>query len=262
MVNSLGTHNLSMLSKTELSCINPKIELPLTFARPKVTNRPASPSMIEQSSAAKGLAAAEFWQTPKDVLYCALGSGPDGLSQAEADQRLVIFGANRADASQSRSVLRKLGQRLWNPLIAMLLAAALVSGVSGDVGSFAIIATVLSLSLTLDIVQEHRAELTAEALRDSVAIQADAVRDRKDVTIPVTAHVPGDVVKLRIGDLIPADGIVLDSRELQVNEALMTGGRFRPSRRVPPAPRLCQRKRRMPCSPEPVRWAEAARCWS
>ncbi|MBR0733277.1 magnesium-translocating P-type ATPase [Bradyrhizobium japonicum] len=181
--------------------------------------------MIEQPSAT-ALAAANFWQAPKDALYRALGSGPDGLSQVEADQRLAIFGANRADASESRSVLRKLGRRLWNPLIAMLLAAALVSGVSGDVGSFAIIATVLSLSLTLDIVQEHRAELTADALRESVAIQADAVRDGKDLSVPVTALVPGDVVKLRTGDLIPADGIVLEAQELQVNEALMTGEPF------------------------------------
>lgn len=182
--------------------------------------------MIEQPSAATALVAADFWQTPKDALYRALGSGPTGLSQVEAERRLAIFGANHADASQRRSVLRKLGQRLWNPLIAMLLAAALVSGLSGDVGSFAIIATVLSLSLTLDIVQEHRAERTAEALRDSVAIQTDAVRDSKDITIPVTALVPGDVVKLRIGDLIPADGIVLEAQELQVNEALMTGEPF------------------------------------
>ncbi|MCP3476641.1 HAD-IC family P-type ATPase [Bradyrhizobium sp. CCGUVB1N3] len=182
--------------------------------------------MIEQPSAAKALAAAEFWQTPKDVLCRALGSGPNGLSQVEADRRLAIFGANHAGASQRRLVLHKLGQRLWNPLIGMLLAAALVSGLSGDFGSFVIIATVLSLSLTLDIVQEHRAELMAEALRESVAIQADVVRDGKDVTIPVTALVPGDIVKLRIGDLIPADGIVLDAQELQVNEALMTGEPF------------------------------------
>ncbi|MEY9522366.1 magnesium-transporting ATPase (P-type) [Bradyrhizobium japonicum] len=181
--------------------------------------------MIEQPSAAKALAA-EFWLTPKDVLYRALGSGPGGLSQVEANRRIAIFGPNRADASESRSVLRKLGRRLWNPLIAMLLAAALVSGVSGDVGSFAIIATVLSLSLTLDIVQEHRAELTADALRESVAIQADVVRDGKDLSVPVTALVPGDVVKLRTGDLIPADGIVLEAQELQVNEALMTGEPF------------------------------------
>jgi Mg2+-importing ATPase len=165
----------------------------------------------------------EFWQLPKDALLYKLGSGPSGLSQSEAEKRLAIFGANRVEASKSGSILHKIGRRVLNPLVAMLLVAAAVSGITGDLGSFAIIAIVLCLSLTLDIVQEHRAELTAEALRDSVAIQADVVRGGIDVAIPVNALVPGDVVKLRTGDLIPADGIVLESQELQVNEALMTG---------------------------------------
>ena len=181
--------------------------------------------MIHESHASEALPA-EFWQLPKDVLLCRLGSGSSGLSQNEAERRLAIFGANRVEASQARSILRKLAQRVLNPLVAMLLVAAAASGLSGDLGSFAIIAAVLSLSLTLDIVQEHRAELTAEALRDSVAIQADVVRDGTEISIPVKALVPGDIVKLRTGDLIPADGIALESRELQVNEALMTGEPF------------------------------------
>ncbi len=191
--------------------------------------------MIEQHGAAAPASDA-FWQASTDILYNALGSGPGGLSQVEADKRIAIFGANHADASHSRSILRKLGQRLWNPLIAMLLAAALVSAASGDVGSFAIIAVVLSLSLTLDIVQEHHAELTAEALRDSVAIQADVIRDGQDVSVPVAVLVPGDVVKLRTGDLIPADGVVLEAQELQVNESLMTGEPFPAFKSSEPSP--------------------------
>ena len=181
--------------------------------------------MIQDSHATAALPA-EFWQLPHDVLLYKLGSDADGLSQREAERRLAIFGPNRVDASKAQSVLQKIGRRVLNPLVAMLLVAAAVSGVSGDLGSFAIIVAVLCLSLTLDIVQEHRAELTAEALRDSVAIQADVVRGGADISIPVQALVPGDIVKLRTGDLIPADGIVLESRELQVNEALMTGEPF------------------------------------
>jgi P-type Mg2+ transporter len=181
--------------------------------------------MIHEPHAANALPA-EFWQMPRDALFCKLGSDPRGLSHIEAERRLAIFGANRVEASQTRSILHKLGHRILNPLVAMLLVAAAVSGVSGDLGSFAIIVTVLLLSLTLDVVQEHRAELTAEALRASVAIEADAIRDGTDVSIPVTALVPGDIVRLRTGDLIPADGIVLEAHELQVNEALMTGEPF------------------------------------
>jgi len=181
--------------------------------------------MIQGSQATDALPA-EFWQLPADVIFYRLGSEANGLSQSEAEKRLAIFGANRVEASKTQSVLQKIGRRVLNPLVAMLLVAAAVSGVSGDFGSFAIIVAVLCLSLTLDIVQEHRAELTAEALRDSVAIQADVVRGGADISIPVQALVPGDIVQLRTGDLIPADGIVLESRELQVNEALMTGEPF------------------------------------
>jgi P-type Mg2+ transporter len=170
--------------------------------------------------------ATEFWQMPQGALFDKLGSNPSGLSQIEAERRLATFGANRIEASQAKSVLHKLGRRVLNPLVAMLLVAAAVSGISGDLGSFGIIVAVLSLSLTLDIVQEHRAERTAEALRASVAIQADAVRDGADIAISVTELVPGDIVKLRIGDLIPADGLVMEAQELQVNEALMTGEPF------------------------------------
>jgi P-type Mg2+ transporter len=181
--------------------------------------------MVHQRNLAEPVAA-DFWRAPAETLFSALESGPTGLSQTDADRRLAIFGKNRLEASQGRSILRKLGHRVLNPLLAMLLAAATISGLSGDVGSFVIIVSVITMSLTLDIIQEHRAEQTAEALRESVAIEADAVRDGKIVSIPVSALVPGDVIRLRTGDLVPADGIVLEARELQVNEALMTGEPF------------------------------------
>ncbi len=82
------------------------------------------------------------------------------------------------------------------------------------------------LSLTLDIVQEHRAEVAVDALRRSVAIQADVIRDGAIVALRVSELVPGDVVQLRTGDLVPADGVALEARDLRLNEALMTGEPF------------------------------------
>lgn len=102
--------------------------------------------MIQDSHETETLPA-EFWQLPKDVLFYKLGSDANGLSQSEAERRLAIFGSNRVEASKSPSVLQKIGRRVLNPLVAMLLLAAAASGVSGDVGSFAIIVAVLSLSL-------------------------------------------------------------------------------------------------------------------
>jgi P-type Mg2+ transporter len=149
-----------------------------------------------------------------------------GLTQEEAGRRLRIYGPNRFEAAHGEAFLVKLGKRVLNPLVALLIAAAAVSGISGDYGSFLIIVAVLALSMTLDIVQEYRAEQEAEALRHSVAVHADVVRDRKPVAQPVSALVPGDIVLLRIGDLVPADGIVLESEELQLDESIMTGEPF------------------------------------
>ena len=179
--------------------------------------------MLNQVSAAKNT---EFWTAPTEALLAALASDRGGLTQAEADSRFAQFGPNRFDVSQSRSILRKIVQRLTNPLFAMLIVAAAVSGASGDMGSFVIIVIVVMLSLTLDIVQEHHAELAAESLRRSVAIQADVVRDGHLSMQPVSAIVPGDVVHLRSGDLVPADGVVLSARGVQVNESLLTGEAF------------------------------------
>jgi P-type Mg2+ transporter len=181
--------------------------------------------MTPKSSSAAHIAA-PFWCTATDTLLALLQTQTNGLSRAEADQRLRSFGLNRVETTQTRSILRKLGHRILNPLIAILLVAAAISGISGDFGSFVIIVCVVAMSLTLDIVQEHRAERAAEALRESVAIHADVVRDGAITALPVADIVPGDIVHLRTGDLVPADGVALEARDLQVNEALMTGEPF------------------------------------
>ena len=167
-----------------------------------------------------------FWREPPDALLAELDTGLTGLTQEEAEKRLLVYGPNLFEAAHREAFLIKLGRRVLNPLVALLIAAAAVSGISGDFGSFFIIVAVLALSLTLDIVQEHRAEQEAEALRHSVAVHADVMRERKPVAQPVSALVPGDIVLLRIGDLVPADGIVLESDNLQLDESILTGEPF------------------------------------
>ena len=176
-----------------------------------------------------------FWRAPTASLLTALGASRAGLTQRDAEARLKRFGPNRFDAVQSRPLLTKIATRLLNPLVAILMVAAAVSAFSGDLGSFLIIAAVISFSLTLDIVQEHRAEQSADALRKSVAVHADVLRDGARIALPVNALVPGDIVELRIGDLVPADGIVLDGQALQVNEFLMTGEPFPASKSEEPS---------------------------
>lgn len=176
-----------------------------------------------------------FWRREAEKLRAELQTPIDGLSPRDAATRLQIVGANRSIPSNRYSFSQKLLRRLLNPLVLILVVAAAVSGMSGDIGSFVVIIAVISLSLVLDIVQEHRAERAAEALRQSVAIQVDVLRGGELMNVPAASIVPGDIVLLRMGDLVPADGVVLDQEGLQLDESLLTGEAFPVSKSVAPA---------------------------
>ncbi len=124
--------------------------------------------------------------------------------------------------SASRSCCSFLS-RFRNPLIIILLLASALSAASGDVPSFVIIAAIVLLSITFDFIQEVRAQDAVEALRRSVAVQATVRRDGRSVSVPIDRLVPGDIVELIAGDLVPADARLLESRDLYVNQALLTG---------------------------------------
>lgn len=182
----------------------------------------ASPS---RGSGAQSLAADgdAFWQMDADTILTRLDARPDGLSSVEAMARLERIGANEIAPARRRHLISDLFRRLANPLVAILLAAAAIAGATGDLASFAIIVIVVVLSTALDMVQEHRAEAVAEALKQSIALRAAVMRDGKQAEIPARDLVPGDVVILAAGDLVPADGIVLAANHAQVNEAPLTG---------------------------------------
>jgi Mg2+-importing ATPase len=164
-----------------------------------------------------------FWTRSNDETVRDLASRMEGLSGAEAKGRLKRYGPNLFVVNLRLSLLAKLGKRIAEPLIAILLLAALISGATGDWRSFFIILLIVLFSITLDVFQEQKAETTVEALRRSVAVSASVLRDGQWVELPVKDLVPGDVVELRAGDLVPADGIVLSSRGALANEAALTG---------------------------------------
>ncbi|WQO29837.1 magnesium-translocating P-type ATPase [Microvirga lotononidis] len=176
-----------------------------------------------------------FWIYSAEESLARTKTGKEGLPSMEAARRLADVGHNVAVEPTRRRILAKIGKRLVEPLIAILIAAALISGATGDWASFGIILTILGLSIALDVTQEHRAEAAAEALKRSVAVRSTVERDRKPVSLPVDEIVPGDIVLLRAGDLVPADGIVLDSKAAHTNEALLTGEPFPVEKRPGPS---------------------------
>ena len=164
-----------------------------------------------------------FWTQTPSALYADLGSSPEGLSAAEAARRLETFGPNTDAAPRRTGPVRAVGRRLLEPLSLILLVAGLVSAGTGDAVGGAIIVAILALSIGLDTLQEGHANRAAEALRRSVALRAEVKRDGTFIDVPVEAVAPGDIVRVRAGDIIPADALVLESAAFTANEAALTG---------------------------------------
>ncbi len=165
----------------------------------------------------------ELWTATAAGLLTRLDTSAAGLDAAAAARRLVRHGPNNAAAETRRPLVLQFLARFRNPLIVILLAASVLSAATGDVPSFLIIGGIVLLSVGLDFVQETRAQNAVEALRRSVAVQATVRRDGTSVSIAIDRLVPGDVVALVAGDLVPADCRLLESRDLYVNQALLTG---------------------------------------
>jgi len=165
----------------------------------------------------------QIWREPASRLLARLETKADGLTTAEVQSRLAIYGANDAANVKSVPLWRQFLVRFENPLIIILLIASAVSALTGGIASFVVIVVIVMISVVFDFVQDVRAQKAVEALRASVSVQATVRRDGAAVSVPISRLVPGDIVELVAGDLVPADSRLLESRDLYVNQALLTG---------------------------------------
>ncbi|HKZ95960.1 MAG TPA: magnesium-translocating P-type ATPase [Hyphomicrobiaceae bacterium] len=168
-------------------------------------------------------AESRFWNEPLDALLRGAGASAGGLSQEDAARRLAEYGPNDALTRRRRPLWLSIADRFANPLILILLFASGLAAWTGDVTSFVIIVVIILLSVVLDVAQQWRAENIVDALRRSVGLKALVVRDGHEREIPIELLVPGDVVKLAAGDIVPADCRLLASRDVFVNQSLLTG---------------------------------------
>src|ERR1044072_3692177 len=148
---------------------------------------------------------------------------PDGLTSEKARKRLAQFGPNELASARPTRTLVQILRLFANPLIIILLIASVISALLGQVINAVIIAAMVLISSALNFIQTFRSERAARRLREQVAPTAVALRDGKWVEIPRREIVPGDVVRLLAGDLVPADARLLEARYLHVNEASLTG---------------------------------------
>jgi len=146
-----------------------------------------------------------------------------GLTEAEARRRLAELGSNELSRSPRVGVLHQITSQLANPLMLILLAAAAVSGWVGHVTDALIIAGAVALSVLLDAVQTTRSMRAADRLRQGIVPTATVRRDGAWRECPRAELVPGDVVRLTAGDLVPADARLVEARDLHVQQPALTG---------------------------------------
>ncbi|MGD0714416.1 MAG: magnesium-translocating P-type ATPase [Gaiellaceae bacterium] len=151
-----------------------------------------------------------------------LGSSEVGLSSVEAGRRLAVYGPN-ALLSHGVSALSVLVRQLRSYLLLLLLVAAVVSAVVGDRTEALIIGGIMLMSVGLSFLNEYRSEKAVEALHSQIRHLAFVDRDGKPTEVSVTEIVPGDLVHLRVGDVVPADLRLLEAHELECDESVLTG---------------------------------------
>jgi Mg2+-importing ATPase len=163
-----------------------------------------------------------------DALLRQLATSPDGLTDAQAAERLARDGPNVIAREQRKTTLQELADRTKNPLNALLASLAAISWITGDMRAAIVIMVMVVLSVSLAFLQEHRSNQAAAQLQAMVKTKAN-VRRRTEagaartLDIPIDQLVSGDIVHLAAGDLVPADLRLLTSKTLHVNQAALTG---------------------------------------
>jgi P-type Ca2+ transporter type 2C len=165
-----------------------------------------------------------FWHTKsREQAFAQLDSRESGLSASEAEERLAKYGPNEIQAAHRISPWEILLEQFKNVLILILLGATALSFFLGHGVESIVIAVIVLFAVVLGFVQEYRAERAIDALRQMAAPTATVIRDGEEVEVPAREVVPGDMVILHTGDRIPADGRLIESINLQIEEAALTG---------------------------------------
>ena len=179
-----------------------------------------------------GPVAEPYWAWTADRVAAGLGCSTDGLSSLQAAQRLREYGPNVLRATTRLSRLRVLLAQIRSPLLLVLLFAAGASALTGEWIDAAIVTTIIVATVGISYSREYGAQTAVAALQARVRTRADVRRDGQWQTAPVEDVVPGDVVRLSAGSLVPGDGILLDATDCFVGEAALTGESYPVQKRV------------------------------
>lgn len=152
-----------------------------------------------------------------------LNSTPSGIDPVVAAERLREQGKNQIEDTKKKSVIKMILSQFSDFMILILVAAAIISGVIGDVTDTIIILAIVIINATVGFIQEYRAEKAMEALKNMAANHAHILREGKMISIPATDLVVGDVIMLEAGNIIPADVRFFETHQTKVDESTLTG---------------------------------------
>ena len=151
-----------------------------------------------------------------------LGSSPDGLSQTEAEKRLTQYGPNEIEEKKTNELLKFLSY-FWGPIPWMIEVAVILSAAARHWPDFGIILVLLVANAMVGFWEEHQAGNAIAALKATLAIKARVKRDGKWITPAARELVPGDVIRVRLGDIVPADARLLEGDPVEVDQSALTG---------------------------------------
>ncbi len=167
-----------------------------------------------------------YWAVEVPALFANLGSRREGLSEGEASERLRRYSPNAVKEHGRTSALRLLLRQFESPLVLILVFGALVALVVHELLDATIVLLIVLGSAALGFLQEFNASIAVSKLRQRLALSVPAIRDGVKRPVPVADLVPGDIVELGAGNLVPADGRIVAARDFLVSEAALTGETF------------------------------------
>ena len=168
----------------------------------------------------------QFHILPENELLAKLDATPQGLTSEQANIRVERYGLNDISAVRKRPVILQFLLHFRNLLVIILIIAAAISLFVGEITNAVIIFLIVIMSVTLDFFQEYKAEHAADLLRQKIISKATVLRNGNQVELPITGLVPGDVISLAAGNIVPADARVLAARDFYVNQSALTGEPF------------------------------------
>ena len=172
------------------------------------------------------LNAEEIVTLPIDELMNRLNSSTQGLTSDQAETRIELYGRNELAKGHKHSFIAEFLLHFKSPLIIILLIASLISGVLQEYANMTIVLVIVFISVTLDYYQESKAEKAAQLLKQKVTTTATVIRDRVKQEIKLPEIVPGDMIYLSAGDILPADARVISAKDLFINQSALTGESF------------------------------------